>query len=61
VRSIFIHHKRGGRRAQTAAAVLIEGIIEWGVDTVFGLPLAERLHDDVNPIARQARVDSLPR
>src|SRR5215211_123545 len=24
--------------AQTAADVLVEGIIEWGVDTVFGIP-----------------------
>src|SRR5215211_7542895 len=24
--------------AQTAADVLVEGIIDWGVDTVFGLP-----------------------
>jgi thiamine pyrophosphate-dependent acetolactate synthase large subunit-like protein len=24
--------------AKTAADVLVEGIIDWGVDTVFGLP-----------------------
>jgi len=24
--------------AHTAADVLVEGIIDWGVDTVFGLP-----------------------
>src|ERR1043165_6730373 len=37
--------------AQTAADVLIEGIIAWGVDTVFGLP-----GDGINGIMEALRV-----
>ena len=37
--------------AQTAADVLVEGIIDWGVDTVFGLP-----GDGINGIMEALRV-----
>src|SRR6266513_29263 len=29
---------KGGLMAETAADILVENIIDWGVDTVFGLP-----------------------
>ena len=37
--------------AETAADILVEGIINWGVDTVFGLP-----GDGINGIMEALRV-----
>src|SRR5436309_2026555 len=43
--------EQGGKMAETAADVLIESIIDWGVDTVFGIP-----GDGINGIMEALRV-----
>ena len=42
--------------SRTAADILLEGLLQWGVDTVFGLP-GDGINGIIGPVLIEATVD----